>query len=76
MKIEKVVVEYSELRSCGDFSNKKYGLAYEAKLETYENSDDVRRALMEQIVTDVKRLHGDEVGGKSAKITLVEESLF
>ncbi len=76
MRITKVAVEYSELRSTGhpEFGNKRYGVGYEAEVSE-DDGTGIRDAaqvcrckLMERAMRDVKLLHGDKVGCVELKI--------
>ena len=58
MRITKVKVEYSELKSFG-YNNKKYCIGYEAEVGEGESPSEIRQELMEKAMTEVKRLHGD-----------------
>ncbi len=70
MKITKIKVEYSELRSIG-FNNKKYGIGFEVEFPENGIYSDIRRELMEKAIRDVKLLHGDDVDGYEVEIKLV-----
>lgn len=72
MKIVKVKVGYSELRSGYNFSNRAFSIEYEAEVAEDELASIVRRDLMEKAIADVKALHGDPMGNKKVVIKFVE----
>jgi len=72
MKITKVYVEYSELKSSG-FNNKKFCVGYEAEIENPQTVDATKKVLMEKAMTEVKRLHGEISEDMVVKTYLVPE---
>lgn len=59
MKIEKVGITYSELRTFGNYENKRYGITLEASLEQGETASSVKARLTEIAKTEVKNFFGD-----------------
>lgn len=54
MKIETVGITYAELRTFGNYENKRYGITLEASLETGETASCVKAKLTEIAKTQVK----------------------
>ena len=54
MKIETVGITYSELRTFGNYENKRYGITLEASLEAGETASCVKAKLTEIAKTQVK----------------------
>ncbi|WP_428769333.1 hypothetical protein V1L52_10155 [Treponema sp. HNW] len=63
MKINNVGVTYSELRTFGNYENKRYGIQLEASLENGETATEVRVRLTEIAKKEVKKFFGDEDNG-------------
>lgn len=59
MKIEKVGITYSELRTFGNYENKRYGITLESSLEPGETASSVKARLTEIAKTEVKNFFGD-----------------
>lgn len=62
MKIDKVIVRYGELRSCGypSYSNKRLEVELSAQLEPGDIPAEVENKLLDFARTDVKRQFGDK----------------
>lgn len=63
MKINNVGVTYSELRTFGNYENKRYGIQIEASLENGETATEVKVKLTEIAKKEVKKFFGDEYSG-------------
>ena len=61
MKINNVGVTYSELRTFGNYENKRYGIQLEANLEYGETTAEVKFKLTEIAKNEVKKFFGDEI---------------
>jgi len=62
MKITNVGVTYSELRTFGNYENKRYGIQLDAALECGETAGEVKAKLTKIAKKEVKKFFGDKNG--------------